>query len=133
MTKEELAGLVGEWLGTGKMTVGDHEGYITEHVTIDRTDRDDHVVYSRHSRIEFPGRNVAHHEVGYTGVAELSLLLSRGSFVRLEWDDKDGLFRQVASTPDTRNMQRKVVLTNGHEMTWDAEMEVQQNDQWVRH
>ncbi len=133
MTKEDLMAMVGEWLGTGKMVVGPHDGYITEHVIIDRTDRDDHVIYTRHSRIEFPGRIVLHHEVGYTGLADLSLLLSRGSYVRLAWDDKTQEFRQVASTPDTRNMRRKVILKSGHEMVWDAVMEVNQGGQWVQH
>jgi len=133
MTKEDLAILVGEWFGTGKMTVGAHEGVISEHVIMERTDNEERLVYTRHSRIEFPGRVVAHHEVGYTGLEDLSLLLSRGSYVRLVWDEKEFLFKQVDSTPDTRNMKRKIVLSNGHKMHWDAEMEVNQRGEWVKH
>ncbi|MCP4368888.1 MAG: hypothetical protein GY797_12355 [Deltaproteobacteria bacterium] len=63
----------------------------------------------------------------------MALLLSRGSYEILEWNDKDGFYRQIASSPDSRNMIRKVTFPKPYEMVWDNEMEVQHDGHWVKH
>ena len=110
-------------------------GICSEHVRIEATDNDERLLYSRLSRIEMAGQNIPHHEVGYTGVQDISFLLSRGSYVRLEWNTEEQLFRQVDSTADTRNMTRKISFVSGHEMIWDSTMEVfsPQHSAWARH
>jgi hypothetical protein len=125
--------LIGEWFGVGTMTIGTMQGTIQEYVRLETTDRTECLSYARHSRIVIGGQSALHNEVGYIRATDISLLLSRGSYVILPWDASLGGYRQGAGSPDTRNMTRKVTMSADGKMTWDAAMEVQQGGVWVAH
>ena len=74
--------------------------------------------YIRKSRISFQGHTALHNEFGYMGANDMSLMLSRGSYEVLEWVKVEELYRQVASSPDSRNMVRKVLFPQPFEMVW---------------
>lgn len=123
----------GEWIGTGEMTVGNREGAIIEALKLEPTDFPLTFSYIRKSRITFQSRTALHNEFGYMRAGDMSLLLSRGSYEILEWVEKEQLYRQIASSPDSRNMTRKVQFPNPFEMVWDNAMEVDHQGQWVKH
>ncbi len=133
MNPIHLSTLIGEWFGVGTMTIGALQGTIQEYVRLETTDRTECLSYVRHSRIVIGGRSALHNELGYMRGTDISLLLSRGSYVILPWDDTLGGYRQAAGSADTRNMTRKVILSADGQMTWDAAMEVQQGGMWVKH
>ena len=133
MNPLDLTTLIGEWFGVGTMTIGPMQGVIQEYVRLETTDRADCLSYVRHSRIVIAGQTALHNELGYMRPTDISLLLSRGSYVILPWDASAGGYRQSAGSPDTRNMARKVILAADGQMTWDATMEVQQGGVWVPH
>ena len=115
------------------MTIGSMQGPIQEYVRLETTDRTECLSYVRHSRIVIGGQTALHNEVGYMRSTDIGLLLSRGSYVILPWDDVLGGYLQAAGSPDTRNMTRKVTLSIDGQMTWDAVMEVQHGGVWVAH
>lgn len=129
----DLCTLIGEWFGVGSMTIGPLQGTIQEYVRLDTTDRTECLSYLRHSRIRIDGQSALHNEMGYLRSTDISLLLSRGSYVILPWDPSLGGYRQAAGSPDTRNMTRKVTMSSAGEMTWDAAMEVQEGGVWITH
>lgn len=133
MNPLDLSKLIGEWFGVGSMTIGSMQGTIQEYVRLETTDRTECLSYVRHSRIVIGGQVVMHNELGYMRATDVSLLLSRGSYVILLWDPSLGGYRQAVSSPDTRNMTRKVTLSSSGQMTWDAAMEVQEAGVWVVH
>ena len=133
MNPLDLSKLIGEWFGVGTMTIGSMQGPIQEYVRLETTDRAKCLSYVRHSRIVIGGQTALHNELGYMRDTDISLLLSRGSYVILPWDASTGGYRQTAGSDDTRNMTRKVILAADGKMTWDASMEVQQGGMWVPH
>ena len=133
MAKRAFDLMNGEWAGTGTMTVGEHEGSVVDYVKLEPTDTEDCFSYVRQSRITFPDRMALHDEVCYMRLEDMGLMLSRGSYVILDWDDECGYYKQVASSPDSRGMTRKVQFPSSHEMIWDNDMEVNQRGHWVRH
>lgn len=133
MSSLDLSKLIGEWFGLGTMAIGGMQGTIQEYVRLEPTDRTECLSYVRHSRIVIGGQSALHNEVGYMRATDISLLLSRGSYVILPWDASLGGYRQAASSSDTRNMTRKVTMGANGQMTWDAAMEVQHGGVWVVH
>lgn len=133
MNPLDLSKLLGEWFGVGTMTIGTMQGTIQEYVRLETTDRTECLSYVRHSRIVISGQSALHNELGYMRETDISLLLSRGSYVILPWDASLGGYRQAAGSPDTRNMTRKVTMSADGRMTWDAAMEVQHGAVWVTH
>lgn len=132
MNAIDLSKFVGEWFGNGTMTMGSLGGTIEEYVRIEATDLSGCLAYIRHSRIVIAGQIEAHNEQGYMRASDITLMLSRGSYVVLTWDPALGLYSQTASSPDTRNMTRKVTLSATGTMTWDSRMEVEEGT-WVPH
>lgn len=137
----DLSGLIGEWFGVGTISIGNMQGTIQEYVRLETTDRIECLSYIRHSRIviggqsalHIGGQSALHNEAGYIRATDISLLLSRGSYVILPWDASLGGYRQAEGSPDTRNMTRKVSIAADGIMTWDSAMEVQQGGVWVTH
>lgn len=133
MNPLDLRKLIGEWFGVGSMTIGSMQGTIQEYVRLEMTDQTECLSYIRHSRIVIEEHIALHNELGYMRQSDVSLLLSRGSYVILPWDASLGGYRQAASSPDTRSMTRKVTLSASGQMTWDSAMEVQEGGVWVAH
>jgi hypothetical protein len=133
MNPLDLSKVLGEWYGYGTMTIGSMQGTIKEYVRLELTDRADCLSYLRHSRILIGAQTALHNELGYMRPTDISLMLSRGSYIILNWSDGDNEYRQAAGSPDTRNMRRQVTLLSTGQMKWDASMEVQQVSAWVPH
>ena len=133
MELSDLIKMKGEWVGTGKMTVGDHEGAVKEYIKLEETDVEGCLSYIRKSRIDFPGRPTTHNELGYMQTSEMGLLLSRGSYEILNWNDATGQYEQIASSPDSKEMVRKVSFPSSTQMIWDNHMQVDHGGNWVLH
>jgi hypothetical protein len=133
MELDELLKMKGEWVGTGKMSVGEHEGDIQEYIKLEETDVEGCLSYIRKSRIDFPGRPTLHNELGYMQTNEMGLLLSRGSYEILDWNDSTQQYEQVASSPDSKDMIRKVTFPSETKMIWDNSMQVDHRGNWVTH
>lgn len=125
--------LLGEWTGAGKMTMGTLIGDVVEYVRMEATESPEIVSYVRKSRISFPGRNAIHNELGFIRAKSVSLMLHRGTYNVLEWDEKLQHYSMVAGSPDTRQMTRKITLTSPAAMHWYNFMEVQHGSGWVSH
>ncbi|WP_019275594.1 hypothetical protein [Vibrio coralliilyticus] len=133
MELNELLKMKGEWVGTGKMSVGENVGEIQEYIKLEETDVEGCLSYIRKSRIDFPGRPMLHNELGYMQTSEMGLLLSRGSYEILEWNKSTQQYEQVASSPDSKEMIRKVTFPTDTKMIWDNSMQVDHRGHWVTH
>jgi len=133
MELNELLKMRGEWVGSGNMTVGIHQGDIQEYLKLEETDVQGCLSYIRKSRIDFPGRSTLHNEIGYMQTNQMSLLLSGGSYEILKWVEGNFQYEQIASSPDSRNMTRKVLFKSETKMIWDNAMEVDHGGSWVVH
>lgn len=140
---EKLYAMLGEWRGEGTTTIeGLPEMKIVEHLSIRETDNPDMLAYVRRSRIENfrgPGQPpVFHDELGYMGKTGARLLLSRGSYVVLEWNDHRYEQDPDAPSPDTREMFREVSYPAYDRMRWLNEMLIKRpshggEPQWIKH
>jgi len=133
MKLEELHKAVGDWVGTGTMNVGHHSGPTFERLTIEPTDFPDSFSYIRKSRIAFPGRDLLHHEIGYLKVDSASIMLSRGTYVILDWNEKTKQYEYNTSSDGTRDVVRTITFQDDTIMMWDSTMEVLQRGEWQRH
>lgn len=133
MDPAQFALLRGEWTGMGTMTMGSLKGDVVEYVRMEATELNDVVSYVRKSRISFPGRIAVHNELGFIRVASVSLMLHRGTYNILEWDEKKQYYSMVAGSPDTRVMTRKITFKEETSMHWYNFMEVNHGGNWVSH
>ena len=133
MESTKLAMLLGEWTGVGKMTMGAQVGEVVEYVRMDATESPDILSYVRKSRISFVGRSAVHNERGFIRTKSVSLMLHRGTYNILEWDEQLQHYSMVAGSPDTRQMTRKITLNAPNSMHWYNFMEVQHGMSWVSH
>ena len=133
MAGAETSKMLGEWVGLGTMTVGSAKGDITEYLKLEPTDFPNNLSYVRKSRIVFHDRTLLHNEIGYMKPNGAELMLSRGSYVILGWDNAQKQYAQIAGSNDSRNMTRKVTFPSPDEMVWDNDMEVQHDSHWARH
>lgn len=133
MEQDKFETLRGEWTGTGKMTMGALVGDVTEYVRMEATDEPDILSYIRKSQISFPGRNSIHNELGFIRAKSVSLMLHRGTYNILEWDEAHGHYSMVAGSSDTRQMTRKITILSPSTMHWYNFMEVQHGANWVTH
>lgn len=132
MNQDTLSRMVGEWIGSGEMTVGSLQGAIEEYMRIEATDIPTCLSYVRKSRITFPSRITLHNELGYLKPSWIGLFLSRGSHIILTWDEL-GYFKQIDGSDDSRNMIRKIEFPNSFQMVWDNDMEVKTDRGWFKH
>lgn len=133
MDPSQFALLRGEWTGTGKMTMGTLLGDVVEYVRMEATDSPEILSYIRKSRIQFPGRVAVHNELGFIRLKSVSLMLHRGTYNILEWDDEAQQYSMVSGSPDTRQMTRKITLANAASMHWYNFMEVLHQSNWISH
>lgn len=151
MDQITLKKMAGEWTGTGQMTVGDCIGHITEYLKIEETDLEFTYSYIRKSSINFTRGKangtcdphtpdvVLHNELGYITAkhrdrrgnekqAGTNLLLSRGSYIIMNWSDDNGAFVEDNdnSSPDSKDMKRTISQNNDATMIWDNVMMVDQ-------
>lgn len=133
MDPSQFALLRGEWSGIGKMTMGTLLGDVVEYVCMEATDSAEILSYTRKSCIQFPGRVAVHNELGFIRLKSVSLMLHRGTYNILEWDDKLQQYSMVSGSPDTRRMTRKITLANAASMHWYNFMEVLHQGNWMSH
>ena len=133
MDPAQFALLRGEWTGVGKMTMGTLVGDVVEYVRMEATESPEIVSYIRKSRIKFPGRDAMHNELGFIRLKSVSLMLHRGTYNILEWDDRRQHYSMVAGSPDTRQMTRKITLSDPASMHWHNFMKVLHLGKWVSH
>jgi hypothetical protein len=124
MEQQQLLKMLGVWAGVGTMTVGNDTGDVIEYLQLDSTDFPTCLVYMRKSRITFGNRVSMHNEIGYMRTSDAALLLSRGSYIILPWDETEQAYVQAIGSPDSRNMKRKVLYPSPDKMVWDNSMEV---------
>lgn len=133
MDPTQFALLRGEWTGVGEMTMGTLVGEVVEYVRMEATESPEIVSYVRKSRISFPERVAVHNELGFIRLKSVSLMLHRGTYNILEWDDRAQHYTMVAGSSDTRQMTRKITLSDPTSMHWFNFMEVQHGGNWVSH
>ena len=133
MKTAQVLKTIGEWTGTGTMTVGNHVGAIVEYMRVEPTDIADCVLYVRKSRINFKTRSVLHNETGYIRPDSVQLMLSRGSYIIMEWKPANNAYEQVVGSPDSRNMIRTISFQGTTGMTWDNVMDVRRGNRWATH
>lgn len=133
MQQDNFKKLLGEWTGSGEMTVGEHVGKILESIKIENTDISTCYSYIRKSSIDFGQRVTLHNEMGYIKPDGTDLLLSRGSYIIMIWDDATQSYNQTAGSKDSKNMIRKITFNSPAEMTWDNVMDVDHGGNWVSH
>jgi hypothetical protein len=133
MDPSQFALLRGEWSGIGKMTMGSLTGDVVEYVRMEATESPEILSYVRKSRIVFPGRVAVHNELGFVRVKSVGLMLHRGTYNILEWDEQAQHYAMVAGSADTRQMIRKITFSDPTAMHWYNFMEVQHGGSWVSH
>lgn len=134
MNPQDFALLRGEWIGSGPFTLGPFVGTAFEYIRLESADIPDVYSYVRRSRIEIPGAPPnTHNESGFIRLKSIGLMLSRGTYNILEWNDATGDYRQVAGSADTQDMQRKITVINAGEIQWHNFMKVLFQGQWVDH
>jgi hypothetical protein len=133
MDPTQFALLRGEWTGVGKMTMGALKGDVVEYVRMEATELPEVLSYVRKSRISFPGRVAVHNELGFIRLKSVGLMLHRGTYNILEWDDTTQQYTMVAGSADTRQMIRKITVNNPTSMHWYNFMEVLHGGTWVGH
>ncbi len=134
MNPQDFALLRGEWIGSGPFTLGPFVGTAYEYVRLEAADIPDVYAYVRRSRIVIPHAPAnTHNETGFIRPKSIGLMLSRGTYNILEWNDATGDYRQVAGSADTQDMQRRITVVNPGEIVWHNFMRVLFQGQWVDH
>jgi len=134
MDPRDFALLRGEWIGTGPFALGPFVGTATEYVRLEFSDLPDAYSYVRRSRIVIPNAPAnTHNETGFIRLTTIGLMLSRGTYNILDWNDASGDYRQIAGSADTKGMQRKITVINKGEIQWYNFMNVLYQGQWVEH
>jgi hypothetical protein len=134
MDPTEFSLLHGEWVGSGPFTLGPFVGTATEYVRIEIADIINTYSYVRRSRIVVQNAPPnTHNETGFIRLKSIGLMLSRGTYNILEWNDATGDYRQVAGSSDTKDMQRKITVVNSAEIKWHNYMKVFFEGAWVDH
>ena len=136
MEQGVFAHLEGEWIGSGPFIFGPFPaGEATEYVRIEATDIATAYSYVRRSRITANGAPARiHNETGFIRTKSIGLMLSKGTWNILEWQDATGDYRQVAASPDTQDMQRKITVVSPSELLWENFMRVHTSGgQWFDH
>jgi hypothetical protein len=131
---DDFAKLRGEWIGTGPFTLGPFAGTATEYVRLEAADVPHTYAYVRRSRIVIPNAPAnTHNETGFIRLKSIGLMLARGTYNILEWNDATGDYRQIAGSADTQDMQRKITVVAEDEIKWFNFMKVLFQGQWVEH